>query len=245
MILDKTLKTLEFDKIMASVSAYAVLDCSKDYVLNEKPCENIQQANFSLDKTEEAHKLLFTHNCSGVYFFDDVSEFLIRADMGGTLINGELLKIAENLKGARILKTTILSVKDESLKIVPEIASRLYVNLDFEKEIASKIISEDEISDNASVNLARIRKDIRSINVAIREKLTSFMRGGNKYLQEGVITKRQDRYVVPVKSEYRSFVKGFIHDQSSSGATVFIEPEAVMELNNRLKGAMLDEYNEI
>ena len=166
--------------------------------------------------------------------------------MGGTLINGELLRVADNLKSARILKTAVLSVSDENISFIPDICYSLYTNPDFEKEIRDKIISEDEISDNASPKLSSIRKSIRDLNVKIRERLNSYMHGSSsKYLQDGVVTMRQDRYVIPVKSEYRSFVKGFIHDQSSSGATVFIEPESVLDLNNQLKSAYLDEATEI
>ncbi len=246
MISAKTLKAIEYDKIMQKVSSFAVLQASKDYLTSFMPVSDLSEAEFLLKQTNEAYSLLYNHNVSGIYFFDDISEELQRVDKGGTLINGELLKVASNLKSARLLRTGILTVNDEKICLLSEIAERLYVNQDFEKEISSKIISDDEISDNASPKLYAIRKSIRNINARIREQLNSYMRGNmSKYLQDGVVTMRRDRYVIPVKSEYRSFVKGFIHDQSSSGATVFIEPEHVMELNNDLKSAMLDEANEI
>ncbi len=245
MVSEKTLKAIEYDKILLSLSNRAVLFDSKNQILSLQPASSLQQAKLLLIKTKEAYDLLYKYNASNVYFFDNVSDELKRADMGGTLINGELLKIAQNLKGARILKSSILSLKDESMVYIPEIASRLYTNQDFEEEIAKKIISEDEISDNASSTLASIRKNIRNLNASIRDKLNSYIRGSNRYLQDSVVTKRQDRYVIPVKSEYKSLVKGFVHDESSSGATVFIEPEQVMELNNQLKSAMIQEMNEI
>ena len=245
MISEKTLKTLEYDKILVSLERYAVLDCSKLKALNQKPCESLECANVSLAKTEEAFKLLYTHNISNIFYFSDIAAFLQHAEKGGTLINSELLKIASALKSARLIKSSILQVNDDSIIYLKEIASRLYTNQDFESEIAEKIISEDEISDTASNKLYSIRREIRELNASIRERLNSYTRGQNKFLQDGVVTKRQDRYVIPVKSEYKSYIKGFIHDQSASGATVFIEPEAIMELNNRLKSAILDEYNEI
>ena len=151
-----------------------------------------------------------------------------------------------NLKSARLIRTAVLSVSDESLSLIKEIVSLLFTNQEFENEVSSKIISVDQISDTASPKLYSIRKSISNINARIRAELNSYMRGGlSKYLQDSVVTLRQDRYVIPVKSEYRSLVKGFIHDQSSSGATVFIEPEHVIELNNDLKRAMLDEADEI
>ena len=246
MISLKSLKAIEYDKIMQNVSSCAVLEKTKEQLCSFVPLTTLCEVEILQKQTEEAYKLLYTYSTGGVYFADDISEQLKRVDIGATLTNGELLKVSQNLKSARIIRTAINSVNDQAITILPEIANRLYVNLDFENEINEKIISEDEISDNASPKLYSIRKSIRNINAKIRNELNSFMRGGlNKFLQDSVVTMRQDRYVIPVKSEYRSFVKGFIHDQSSSGATVFIEPEHVMELNNDLKRAIFDETEEI
>ncbi len=246
MFTAKTLKSIEYDKILAKVAEYAVLQPTKYKILEFLPVSDLLEAEFLLKKTEESFKLLYTYSIGGIVYFDDVSDELHRADMGGTLINGELLRVTDNLKSARIIKTAVSTVKDNSISIIPEISERLFINPEFEKEISTKIVSEDEISDNASPKLYQIRKTIRNLNAKIRDQLNSYMRGNNnKYLQDNVVTMRRDRYVIPVKSEYRSFVKGFIHDQSSSGATVFIEPEHIMELNNELKSATLDEANEI
>ncbi len=246
MISSKTLKEIEYDKIMCEVSRYAVLDFTKRALISCEPISDIKVAQNLLDKTTEAYKYLYTYSTGGIYYFSDVSEELRRADMGGTLFNIELLRIAANLKSARLIKTAVESVNDQELFLIKQITDRLFINPDFEKEISDKIISEDKISDNASPKLYSIRKSISNINAKIRNQLNSYIRGGlNKYLQDNVVTIRQDRYVIPVKSEFRSMVKGFIHDQSSSGATVFIEPEQVMELNNDLKRAMFDEAEEI
>ena len=246
MISEKTLKSIEFDKVLLSVSQYAVLERTKNCIKSFSPLTSFAQVNRLQSMTKEGYDLLYKHNVSSVYYFDDVSDELQRADRNGTLNNAELLRIASNLKSARILRASILNVNDDSIVLIPEIASRLYTNLEFEKEITSKILSEDTISDTASNELYHIRKSIRNLNARIREQLNSYVHGTlNKYLQDAVVTMRQDRYVIPVKSEYRSFVRGFIHDQSSSGATVFIEPEHVMELNNDLKRALLDEQAEI
>lgn len=246
MISVKTLKAIEYDKIMQSVAEFAVLRQTKQLIVNFCPVCEYQNALILLNKTEEAYKLLYTYDTGGIYFFEDITEELKRVDAGGTLNPSELLKIASALKSARLIKNSIEKVNDSELLLLPEISSRIYTNYEFEKEIKDKIISADEISDNASVKLASIRRNIKSINAKIRDRLNSYMRGNfGKYLQDSVVTMRQDRYVIPVKSEYRSFIKGFIHDQSSSGSTVFIEPEQVMELNNELKKALLDEKEEI
>ena len=246
MISAKTIKTIEYDKILSSVQNFAVLGETKKRIVNFVPVSDFSDAEFLLNKTIEAYKLLYTYSVGGIFYSDDVTDSLRRAELGSTLNNLELLKIADNLKTARILRTSVATVNDSTLTIIPGITSGIYVDQEFEKEIYTKIISENEVSDKASLKLASIRREIRSLNAKIRDQLNSYMRGGyGKYLQENVITLRQDRYVIPVKSEYRSFVKGFIHDQSSSGSTVFIEPEMVMELNNELKRATFDEQNEI
>ena len=246
MILEKTLKALEYDKVLKEVSNFAVLTPTKNLIYNFSPLNTFEQSEYLLKQTDEAYKYLYTYSTGSVYYFDDVTDELRRVDVGGVLNNLELMRVASNLKSARLIKGAFESVNDSSLTILKSITDRLYINLDFEKEISDKIISEDQISDNASPKLYSIRKSIAHINAKIRAELNSYMRGSlSKYLQDSVITMRQDRYVIPVKSECRSFVKGFIHDQSSSGATVFVEPEHVMELNNDLKKAMFDEIEEI
>ncbi len=246
MITQKTLKALEYDKIMADVSNYAVLEKTKEEIKSFLPLTLLESVKSLQTKTDEAYKYLFTYSVGGVYYFEEIYDELKRAEVGGTLNNAELLKIASNLKSARIARTSIESVNDENLTQLKEIAKRLFVNTEFEKEITDKIISEDEVSDHASPKLYQIRKSIANLNAKIRDQLNSYMRGGlSKYLQDSVVTMRQDRYVIPVKSEYRSMVKGFIHDQSASRATVFIEPEHIMELNNDLKRAIFDEKEEI
>lgn len=246
MISAKTIKTIEYDKILKNLESFAVLEETKRRIINFCPVSDFSDAEFLLNKTIEAYKLLYVYSVGGIFYSDDVTESLRRAELGATLNNLELLKIADNLKTARILRSSVATVNDSSLSIIPGLTASIYVDAEFEKEIYTKIISENEVSDKASPKLASIRREIRSLNAKIRDQLNSYMRGNyGKYLQENVITLRQDRYVIPVKSEYRSFVKGFIHDQSSSGSTVFIEPEMVMELNNELKRATFDEQNEI
>ncbi len=246
MISAKVIKALEFNNILNSVSNYAVLDKTKTDINCFIPLHKIEQVNTSLNKTEEALKLLFTYNVNGIYYCADVSDAVKRAEMGGVLNNSELIRVAQNLKSARMLVGSFSSVNDNSISLLRNIAEKLILNNDLEKEINSKIISEDEISDNASPRLASIRKSIRDINAKIRNKLNSYIRGyGSSYLQEAVVTMRQGRYVIPVKSEHRGQIRGFIHDQSSTGATVFIEPEEVMEGNNELKKAYFDEKDEI
>ncbi|MBE7087796.1 MAG: hypothetical protein E7369_05810, partial [Clostridiales bacterium] len=158
MFTAKTLKSIEYDKIMSLVSSYAVLEKTKEDVLSFQPVPNLSGAEFLLKKTSEAYKLLYTYSIGGVYYFDDCLDELKRVDMGGTLINSEILKVTANLKSARLLKTSIASINDDSIVFLREISNRLFTNQEFEKEVASIIISDDEISDNASPKLYQIRK---------------------------------------------------------------------------------------
>lgn len=246
MISIKTVKSLEFDRILEEVISYSVLEKTKTELLNFTPLSNLKASKLLLEKTEEAFKLLYTYSLGGIFYCSDVFEQLDRVDKGGVLNNGELLKVRDNLKSSRLLLTSINSVNDESIVQIKEIASRLILHQDIESEITSKIISNEEVDDNASPKLYSIRKSIRDINAKIRNRLNSYIRRNSTIgLQDAVVTIRQGRYVIPVKSEFRSQIKGFIHDQSSSGATVFIEPEDVIEANNELKKAYLDEADEI
>ena len=246
MISNKVLKAIEYDKIIKDVSDFAVLEKTKDELLSFAPLTVLKQAKLLLNHTKEAYKYLYTHSIGGIYYCSNVTEELKRVRVGATLNIPEILRVTANLKSARLIKNAVNSVNDENLSLIKLVADRLFINQEFEDEISKIILNEETLSDNASPKLYSIRKSIRNINAKIRSTLNSYMRGGfSKYLQDCVVTMRQDRYVIPVKSEFRSMVKGFIHDQSSSGATVFIEPEHVMELNNDLKRTLFDEQEEI
>lgn len=245
MITERVTKALEFDKVLKIASEYCVLYRTKSEMQNFVPCDNFSDAQLLLDKTDEAYRLLFDNGASSIEFYDDLGDELERVKKGSTLSMGELLKVARLLKSGRILYTSVGESKADAPYIKQEV-SGIYTDLYLENEIREKILSEDTMSDNASERLSSLRKSIKRLNEQIREKLLSFIRNGNnKYLQENIITMRGDRYVLPVKSEYRGQIGGFIHDQSSTGSTVFVEPTAVLELNNALKTANLEEQLEV
>lgn len=245
MIESKTLKSLEFDKIKQKASVYCVLKSSKNDMLNLIPASDFSICRNLLDETKEAFSLLYDGGVSGIEFYDDLGDSLLRAEKGSTLSMGELLRVSRLLKSARILYTSVEN-SDINAEILKHYCSSIYYDQYLENEIRSKIISDDAVADNASEKLATLRKSIKRLNEQIREKLRSYIKNGNNgYLQDNLITMRNDRYVIPVKSEYRGQVSGFIHDQSSTGSTVFIEPTAIFELNNSLKTAMLEEQSEI
>ena len=245
MIEKRVLTTLEYNKILALCAKYAVLDFSKQIIEEMTPSDDFEEVNFLLKKTAEAHKLLFTHGASGIEFFDPISDELDRAKRGSVLSMGEILRIARILRSSRVVYNSITSVTDEEIVALRSIAESIYFDKYLEEDITNKILSDDKMSDNASEKLYQIRRKIRRLNEQVKEKLSYYVRSQSKYLQDSIVTMRGDRYVVPVKSEFRGQIKGLIHDQSSSGSTLFVEPVEVLELNNDLKTAAIEEQLEI
>ncbi len=241
---EKTIKTLEFDKVLNIVSDYCVLHKTAENVKNLCPTSVFDECRLKIAETSEAFELLYKGGVSEIEFYDDFGDALLRAQKGSTLGMGDLLKVARLLKSSRILYSSITSSNVEA-ETIKSYCAGIYVDQYLEDEIKTKILSEDTMSDNASEKLAALRKNLKKLNEQIREKLQSYVRGSNKFLQDNVITMRGDRYVVPVKSEYKGQVSGFIHDQSATGSTVFIEPTAVFELNNSLRAATFEEQAEI
>lgn len=245
MISDKVTRSLEFDKIKLACSSYAVLDKSKIRICEECPSVDFSEAEFRLRKTEEAYKLLYTYGVPGIEYFDELYDETARAKRDSILSMGELLKIARMLRASRLVYTSLTEIDDEEITALRALAESLYCDKYLEDDIFGKILSDDRMSDNASDALYSIRRKIKRLNEQVKERLAYYVRSQGKYLQDAIVTMRGDRYVIPVKSEFRGQVKGFIHDQSSSGLTLFIEPTEVLELNNDLRTATLEEQAEI
>ena len=246
MISNKTLNAIEYDKILTAVASKCVLKESKKLILNEKPATDYEEVKYLLDKTYEAYKILYTHGVTVIEFFDEMLDETERAKRGGTLSMGEILKVCRLLRSSRIAVTTLNSLSDNELSILKNITNCIYYDKYLENEITSKIITDEQIADNATEKLYQIRQNIKRLNEKIRERLSSYMRqGANKYLQDNVVSMRNGRYVVPVKMEHKNEVKGFIHDRSATGNTVFIEPTEILELNNDLRAETINEKLEI
>ncbi len=246
MISKKVLQAIEFNKVLNRVAEYAVLTTTKQAILSDAPEETFEGALTKMRYTVEADRLLFQHGVGQVEFFDAFTDEFDRLRLHATLSMKSLLRFARLLRSSRVTRTSVLGVQDESITLIKDLAIGLYQDANLEKEITSKILSEDAVADNASEKLYQIRAKIKRLNVEIREKLQSFLHKENaKYLQESIITVRGDRYVIPVKAEHKSAIKGFVHDHSASGSTFFIEPEVVLELNNELKTQTLLEEAEI
>ena len=246
MMKERTLRVLEFNKILTRLADFALTDLGRERCLQLTPKENLTQALEALEETEEAQVILTYLGGSPLVGFSDVRPWLTMAEKGASLAPKALLEIARSLTAARAARGALVTERDNTPRVTG-LASHLQTFRQLEEAISNAIISEEEISDHASTALYDIRRHIRQANEKVREKLNSMVHGSgfSKYLQESIVTVRNGRYVIPVKQEYRQFVPGLVHDQSSTGATLFVEPMAVVELGNELKQWTAKEREEI
>ena len=243
---ERALRVLEFTKIREMLAGYALSEFGRKKCLALTPLSDFAEVNRALDETEESVVALTFLGGHPMTPFDDISEYLALAGKGSTLSQKALLSVAETLRSARAARSALVTDR-ENTPIITAMASRLQPMRQLEEDITEAILSEDEISDHASPALLDIRRHIRSANDRIREKLNSMAHGAaySKYLMESIVTVRDGRYVLPVKQEYRQNVPGLVHDQSATGATLFIEPMAVVEMGNELKEWHMKERAEI
>ncbi|MBC7087691.1 MAG: endonuclease MutS2 [Tissierellales bacterium] len=246
----KSLKVLEYEKIKEKLKLHCVTFLGKDIVDNLAPSTDMDKIQHMLNETEEAYKLIFRIGNPPLSEIEQIDDYLKRASIGGAITPYGLIQISKTLKISRELKSYLLSQREllkSELGLLLEIADQIVIIKTLESKINDTIISEDEISDNASAKLRDIRRKIRVKNDNIKDKLNSILNNlsTKKYLQDNLITIRDGRYVIPVKSENKSSVAGIVHDVSSSGATAFIEPLAVVELNNEIRELEIEEKKEI
>lgn len=246
----RTLKVLEYNKIIEMLIEKAESQLGKELLREMKPLLDIDTIEELQKETEEALSILLKRGNPPLYGIHSISHELKRVDIGGSISPGGLIKISDSLRVSRSLKGFIRESKDDKTSnhpIIENLVEGLSIFKDIEDEINNAIINENEISDNASSTLRNIRRQISSKNDAVKDKLNSIIvsQANKKYLQDSLVTMRDGRYVIPVKSENRAQVPGLVHDMSSSGATVFVEPMAVVELNNQLRELELKEREEI
>ena len=243
---EHAIEKTELNKILALASAFATLDGGKALLCNTRPATDIKEAKLRLKITEECIALLFTYGVSKIENFPTFLDELGRAKKGSALSCGELKKVESLLRSTRIAHTSIKEINDENIVQMKQIADNLYFDATLEEDIRVKILSDSEVSDYASDKLYSLRKEIRLLNEKIRNRLSQYLTGSEgKYLQDGIVTMRDNRYVLPVRAEYKRNIKGFVHDRSASGATFFIEPEEVLEMNNELRSLAVDEKEEV
>ena len=244
-IFDKALHTLEFDKIIDLLVECAPTDGSKELAVSLKPTDDEEYITKLLAQTTAAKHLMSFKGMPSFGAIKDINPSLDRAVKSAVLTPRELLDIAAVLRTARRLLDYINTDKRAD-SVLDVNFDRLTGNRRLEEKITRAIIAEDMIADEASPELADIRRKIRNENNKIKDNLQKMVNGSmSKYLQENIITMRNGRYVIPVKNEYKNEVKGLIHDTSSSGATVFVEPMSVLESNNALRELQSKENHEI
>lgn len=244
---EKTLRTLEYNKIIDLLEQEAGSEMTREQIRALRPLTNPGSVKEQLAETAEAVSVIVHKGPIPLGSFYDVAGAANLADKGGTLSTKQLLEILYDLRVAREVKNFL---KSEDLPEIPRLhgmSDVICVFQHLEDEIDRCILSEDEIADNASPELRSIRREKVRKNEMIRAKLNNLMSSASAagILQDAVITLRQGRYVVPVKQEHKARFPGIIHDQSQTGATLFIEPQVIVTLNNELRELELDEHKEI
>ena len=237
------LEKLEFTKIKNILSSYAETDTGKKMCLNLQPSNNKEKVQKALDETTEAVALIYRKGNLPLESIGDISNYILNLKNQNFLSAKALLELATLLKTSKTLKNYYFEKELNQTDSLTNYFDHLYTNPNIEEKIFSAIIDENTFDDRASNALYKIRQQMRNTKKEIKNKLQSLL--NSKYLQEPIVTIRQNRFVVPVKSEYQTELKGFIHDTSSTGSTVFIEPISVFDLNNQLSELKNQESIEI
>lgn len=244
---ERTLRVLEYNRIKELLYNNAN-SLGKSLVEELMPSVDVDQVKDWLNETTQATLALVRRGNPPLQGISDITESLKKAKLSAILSPGELLKIAYVFKTVRGLKGYSAEAREnQRLDVVDGLIDTLFANKSFEDNVTNAIISEEEISDSASNELRNIRRHIADTNSRIKDKLNQMIHSSKyqKCLQDNLVTIRDGRYVVPVKQEYRNEVPGLVHDSSSTGATLFIEPMAVVEANNKLKELKIQEKIEI
>ncbi|MFC4355964.1 endonuclease MutS2 [Chryseomicrobium palamuruense] len=250
MIAAKALKTLEYPKIIEQLKTYTTSSVGKSMIEELTPSTSLEQVQKWTDETDEALSVLRVKGNVPLGGLFDVRPHAKRAQIGGVLSAMELMEIASTIRASKIIRRFMEEVNEsEDFPVVNlyDYTESLPVLTELEHEINHCIDENGVVLDSASQTLRSIRSQLRTAVQRIREKLESYTRGQNaaKMLSDSIVTIRNDRYVIPVKSEYRSHYGGIVHDQSSSGQTLFIEPNAVVQLNNDARALRVKEQEEI
>ncbi len=243
---EKSLNTLELSAVLEMLAAEAVSDGAKEAVEKLLPSDDKFEVKRRLGETSAAKTMMVVRGSPSFSGIKDVRPSLSRADLGGALNTRELLDIARVLQCARLVRAY---VADDTVgkTCIDYLFTALHANRFLEEKITSSIVGEDEIADSASSELANLRRKIRATSARVRDSLQKIISSPSyaKALQEPIITMRSDRFVVPVKAEHKGAIPGLVHDISSSGATLFIEPMGAVKANNELRELAAKEKAEI
>lgn len=244
----KILKTLEYDKIRQKIADYTVTENGKKLALNLIPSSDAETIERNLAETQDGADILRLKGGIPMPKLFDIKALLKRLEIDATLNGKELAMIAKVLRATNVVKAFFRELADDEigLKSVDKLNEDLQTIPEVSKKLLVSIESDGHVTDDASSLLKSLRKQIESTEGTIRDKLSSLTHGSKaKYLSDSLVTIRNDRYVIPVKAENRGQFGGVVHDQSASGQTLFVEPQAIVDLNNRLKQQQLAEKEEI
>lgn len=247
MLLNKTLATLEYDLIKQKLLDLSSCDVAKSFINDMQPIDNQEEIERLLTETEDAVNFIIKRGTPPLAGVKDIRGAIRRAASGGSLSFGELLNISALLRAARRIINYASSAESSGEDTISVYVSELIENRQFEEKINRCIVSEEEMADEASRELYNIRRQISSMQNSIKDKLNDFIKSSkySKSIQDAVVTMRGDRYCIPVKTEYRGEINGIVHDTSSSGQTLFIEPAYVVEANNKIRELKVKEAKEI
>lgn len=247
--MNRYLEKLEFNKILENLSSHCVTYLGKELALNLLPKDNHDQVQMLLNETQEAVNLIYRNSTPIFYEIKNIDVELKNLESNLALSCKSLLDLNLIFKSAYELKQYVNKdyVDMSTYPILNNLFNALYSNKSIIDKITSCILDENTIDDNASSKLKSIRKNQKKLEQDIKNKLNNMIHSSkySKYVQESIVTIRNDRFVIPIKEEYRSFIKGFIHDISNAGSTVFIEPTSIFEMNNELNSLKIEEELEI
>jgi len=241
---EKSLQTLEYPKILERLAHEAAFSASKELALALQPATDLGEVERRQAHTTEARRLLEVRPDAGIRGARDIRPLVVRAERGAMLSPSELLDVLSTVRSA-IYVARLLGRLDDDFPLLKALGADLPQRPKLAERIEESISEEGEVLDSASPTLRRLRAEIRAAQQRLQEKLQSLVNDYRSSLQEPIITLRADRYVLPVRAEARGQVRGIVHDQSASGATIFIEPLVVVEMNNRLRELHLSERQEV
>ena len=239
-------QALELDKILQMLADCASCEDSREKALALEPQTDLFMAREEMRRTSDANMLSNRYGTPTIYRFSNIKGMVKRAQVGTSLSMKELLEVSNALRTIRSLSDWRKRCETAQTAL-DELFSGLMPHPYIEEQVNQAIVSEDMIADNASPALADIRRKIRNAGLQVKNQLDKLIHSPTyqKYLQESLVTMRDGRYVVPVKSEHRAEIKGLLHDTSASGATLFIEPMGVVEANNEIRLLQGKEQDEI
>lgn len=243
---EKTLEILEYPKILSLLAARTSYAVSRQLALRLTPSTDIDEVSYRQRMTTEARKLLELRSGTTVGGARDISAPVQRARLGGLLEPSELLDVQSTLVAGRVVRNTIVKLGNQ-MPLLAEVAQRIVDCGDLEREIARCFDDRGEVVDDASPALRRIRTEVRVAHGRLMQRLNDLLTSADyrHIIQEPIITSREGRYVIPIKADMKGQIKGVVHAQSSSGATVFVEPLVTVDLNNRWRELRLDEDREV